>query len=135
MELQNYYRYIAVFAYYEDGISVTFPDLPGCVSHGENEEEAIKCAKEALALHMWGMEQDGDPIPDPSGLRSIEMKNGEMAMLVEVFMPPFREKQNSRFVKKTLSIPYWLNAEAENKGVNFSKVLQRALMDQLGVQS
>lgn len=133
MSLPNYYRYIAVFAYYENGISITFPDLPGCVSHGESEEEAMSCAKEVLALHMWGIEQDGDPAPEPSGLRNLELHENEVAVLIEVFMPPFREKQNSRFVKKTLSIPYWLNAEAESRGVNFSKVLQRALMDQLGV--
>lgn len=133
MSLPNYYRYIAVFAYYHSGISITFPDLPGCVSHGDSEEEAMSCAKEALALHMWGIEQDEDPVPEPSGLRGLDLHENEVAVLIEVFMPPFREKQNSRFVKKTLSIPYWLNAEAENRGVNFSKVLQRALMDQLGV--
>lgn len=133
MDYPNYYRYIAVFAYYDDGISVTFPDLPGCVSFGQDEEEAMKCAKEVLMLHMWGMEQDGDPVPAPSGLRDIELGSGEMPVMIEVFMPSFREKQGNRFVKKTLSIPYWLNLEAENRGVNFSKVLQHALMEQLGV--
>lgn len=133
MDYPNYYRYIAVFAYYDDGISVTFPNLPGCVSFGQDEEEAMKCAKEVLMLHMWGIEQDGDPVPAPSGLRDIELGSGEMPVMIEVFMPSFREKQGNRFVKKTLSIPYWLNLEAENRGVNFSKVLQRALMEQLGV--
>lgn len=133
MEFQNYYRYIAVFAYYDEGISITFPDLSGCVSFGKDEDEAIKCAKEVLMLHMWGMEQDGDIIPNPSSLRDLTLASGELPVMIDVFMPPFREKQNNRFIKKTLSIPYWLNAEAENKGVNFSKVLQRALMEQLGV--
>ena len=135
MEFPNYYRYIAIFAYYDEGISVTFPDLAGCVSFGNDEGEAMKCAKEVLMLHMWGMEQDGDAIPEPSSLRAVELNEGEMPVMIEVFMPPFREKQNNRFIKKTLSIPYWLNAEAEHKGVNFSKVLQRALMEQLGVNS
>ena len=133
MDYPNYYRYIAVFAYYDDGISVTFPDLSGCVSFGKDEEEAMKCAKEVLMLHMWGIEQDGDPVPSPSGLRDIALSSGEMPVMIEVFMPSFREKQSNRFVKKTLSIPYWLNLEAENRGVNFSKVLQRALMEQLDV--
>ena len=135
MNYPNYYRYIAVFAYYEEGISITFPDLPGCVSFGENEEDAMKHAKEALMLHIWGIEQDHDEIPAPSSLRAIEPKQDEMPTMIEVFMPPFRDKQNSKFVKKTLSIPNWLNAEAESKGVNFSKVLQNALMEYLGVQS
>lgn len=131
MNYPDYYRYIAVFAYYEDGISITFPDLPGCVSFGKDEAEAMKCANEALMLHLWGMEQDNEPIPEPSTLRSVEIAKDEIPTMIEVFMPPFREKQNSRFVKKTLSIPYWLNLEAEHKGINFSKLLQNAIKQEL----
>ena len=133
MNYPDFYRYIAVFAYYEEGISITFPDLPGCVSFGKDEEDGMKHAKEVLMLHLWGMEQDKDEIPEPSSLRSIEVQKDEVLTMVEVFMPPFREKQNSKFIKKTLSIPNWLNTEAENKGVNFSKVLQNALIEYLGV--
>ncbi len=131
MNNPEYYRYIAVFAYYEDGISITFPDLPGCVSFGKDEDEAMKCAKEVLMLHLWGMEQDDMNIPAPSSLHSIELSKDEIPTMIEVFMPPFREKQNSRFVKKTLSIPYWLNLEAEHRGINFSKLLQNAIKQEL----
>ncbi len=82
-------------------------------------------------LHLWGMEQDNEPIPEPSALRSVEISKDEIPTIIEVFMPPFREKQNSRFVKKTLSIPYWLNLEAEHKGINFSKLLQNAIKQEL----
>lgn len=131
MDYPEYYRFIAVFAYYEDGISITFPDLPGCVSFGKDEAEAMKCAKEVLMLHLWGMEQDNETIPQPSPLHSIELSKDEIPTMIEVFMPAFREKQNSRFVKKTLSIPYWLNLEAEHKGINFSKLLQNAIKQEL----
>ena len=131
MNNPEYYRYIAVFAYYEDGISITFPDLPGCVSFGKDEGEAMKCAKEVLMLHLWGMEQDDMNIPAPSSLHSIELSKDEIPTMIEVFMPPFREKQNSRFVKKTLSIPYWINLEAEHRGINFSKLLQNAIKQEL----
>ncbi len=131
MNNPEYYHYIAVFAYYEDGISITFPDLPGCVSFGKDEDEAMKCAKEVLMLHLWGMEQDDMNIPAPSSLHSIELSKDEIPTMIEVFMPPFREKQNSRFVKKTLSIPYWLNLEAEHRGINFSKLLQNAIKQEL----
>ena len=59
------YSYVAVFSYEEDGISIEFPDLPGCLPCAEkdNTEEALKNAKEALGLHIWGMEQDGEEIP------------------------------------------------------------------------
>lgn len=133
MSHPEYYRFIAVFAYYEDGISITFPDLPGCVSFGENEAEAMKFAKEVLMLHLWGMEQDGETIPQPSSLQSIKLSKDEIPTMIEVFMPPFREKQNTRFVKKTLSIPYWLNLEAEHKGINFSRLLQNAIKKELNL--
>ncbi len=134
MSLPDYYRYISIFAYYDGGISITFPDLPGCVSHADTDDEAVKNAKEVLMLHMRGMETDNDEITAPSPLKSIKCKKNEMAVLIEVFMPPFREKQNTKFIKKTLSVPYWLNAEAENKGINFSATLQNALKEQLNIQ-
>jgi len=137
MKYPKTYSYFAVFAYYKNddgtdaGISVTFPDLPGCVSHGDTEEQAIKNAKEVLALHMYGIEEDGDEIPKPSSLRSIKFERDEYAVLIEAYMPVFREKIRNSYVKKTLSIPYWMNAEAEAKGINFSGVLQEALRNYL----
>nr|WP_223156833.1 type II toxin-antitoxin system HicB family antitoxin [Thermosediminibacter oceani] len=63
---KDVYVYPAIFTYAEDGISIEFPDLPGCLPCAKTTEEAIKNAKEAMALHLWGMEKDGDPIPEPS---------------------------------------------------------------------
>ena len=129
----DYYKFIAVFNYYEDGISITFPDLDGCVSHADNDDEALAMAKEVLTLHLYGMEEDNLDIPAPSPLSKINAEENELAVLIDVFMPPFREKQRTKFVKKTLSIPSWLNAEAEHCGINFSAVLQEALKDRLNV--
>ncbi len=135
--LPNYYRYTAIFTYEEDGVHVVFPDLPGCVTFGKEEEEAVQMAREGLALHLYGMEQDGDEIPQPSSLRTLakeeNLQSNEVFMLVEAFMPAFREKQSKRFVKKTLSIPYWMNAEAERIGVNFSQTLQNALAEKIAL--
>ena len=135
MERPDFYRYHAIFTYEPDGVHVTFPDLPGCVTFGKDEGEAIGKAREALALHLYGMEQDKDEIPAPSGLKLLaeneSLEANETFFLVETFMPSFREKQNQRFVKKTLSIPYWLNVEAERQGINFSRTLQNAIKQQL----
>lgn len=133
MELPNFYRYIAIFNYYEGGISITFPDLPSCVSHGENDDDAIKSAKEVLMLHIYGMETDGENIPIPSNLKAIqpELFADDIPVVIEIFMPAFREKQHSRFIKKTLSIPKWLNTYAENAGINFSQTLQESLKAKL----
>ncbi|MBQ1335376.1 MAG: type II toxin-antitoxin system HicB family antitoxin, partial [Selenomonadaceae bacterium] len=104
---------------------------------GKDEDEAIRMAREAVSLHMYGMEQDAEDIPEPSSLKALardeELEDNEVFFLVEAFMPAFREKQNKRFVKKTLSIPYWLNAEAERQGINFSQTLQQAIKQHLNI--
>lgn len=129
--MKDTYIYPAIFDYAEDGISIEFPDLPGCLPCADNVEEAVKNAREALMLHLYGMEEDGDEIPDATPVNMIKCEKNQAIMLVDVFMPPFREKQKTRYVKKTLSIPAWLNAEAEHCGINFSAVLQEALKERL----
>lgn len=133
----DFYRYAAIFSYEEDGVHVVFPDLPGCITFGSDEDEAVRMAREALALHIYGMEQDGDEIPQPSSLRMLaeqeDLQENEVFMLVEAFMPTFRERESKRFVKKTLSIPYWMNAEAERVGLNFSQTLQNAIAQKLSL--
>ena len=129
------YIFPCVFIYKSTGISVYFPDLDGCVSHGENENNAFESAKEALSLHLYGMEQDNDDIPVPSELRDIQLQGNQKAALIEVFMSPFRAKQANKYVKKTLTIPEWLNIEAEHAGVNFSQVLQNGLREHLNISA
>ena len=132
-ELKDTYIFPAIFDYSEDGISIEFPDLPGCLPCADNVDEAVKNAKEALQLHLYGMEQDNEEIPQPSKINEIKTAENQSIILIEVFMPPFREKMHKRYVKKTLSIPSWLNAEAEHSGINFSAVLQKALINELHI--
>lgn len=129
------YIYPAVFDYADDGISIEFPDLPGCLPCADNTDDAVKNAKEALLLHLYGMEEDNEDIPEPSSVRSIKTKKGQLIILIDVFMPPFRERMHTKFVKKTLSIPSWLNAEAEHSGINFSALLQKALKNELHIEN
>lgn len=135
MERPDFYRYIALLDYEDDGVHVTFPDLPGCVTVGEDEADAIKAAREALALHLWGMEEDKEMPPKPSAIKTLaektKLQDNETFFLVDTFMPAIREKMAKRFVKKTLSIPAWLNAQAESYGINFSQTLQKALKQEL----
>lgn len=129
------YNYIAIFSYDDDGISIEFPDLPGCLSCADTTEEAIESAKEALSLHLYGMECDKDEIPVPSDVKDLKLDKNEVPIMINVFMTPFREKMNNKFVKKTLSIPNWLNTIAEHENINFSKVLQNALKDYLKIKN
>ena len=102
--MKDRYSYVAIFEYNEDGISIEFPDLPGCYPCADREdtEGALKNAKEALGLHIWGLEQDEEELPIPSEITSIVLQENQIPVLIEVFMPPIRERINSKFVKKTL---------------------------------
>ena len=127
------YIFPCVFIYEDNGISIYFPDLDGCVSFGENERQAFNNAKEALSLHLYGMENDNELIPEPSSVRDIILDENEKTVLIEVYMPAFRAKQANKYIKKTLTIPEWLNIIAEKNDVNFSQLLQSALKQHLNV--
>lgn len=132
--MQDNRIYPAVFYFEPEGITVTFPDLPGIVTCGKDMTEALYMAKEALELHLYGMEKDGDHIPSPSILTDVSLESNERTVLVEANMTTFRAQMANRAVKKTLTIPKWLNDMAESKHVNFSHILQSALKDYLGVR-
>ena len=125
----------AVFEPVDDSIGVYYPDLPGCVSEGSNESDAVRMGKEALSLHLYGMEEDGDDIPAPSSVRDIDIDPHEYVVMIEVWMPPFRDKMHDRSVKKTLTIPKWLDDVAREHRINYSHVLQDALKKYLGVDN
>lgn len=122
------FAYPAIFSQEEQGYSVSFPDLDGCFTEGDTLEEAFAMAKEAMGLWLDGEEQS----PTPTPVDTITLANRQIVMLVEVdaiYMAQFKNKS----VKKTLSIPEWLNIAAENKGINFSQTLQDALKEKLAV--
>lgn len=132
--MKDRYCYVAIFNYEEDGIAIEFPDLPGCFPCADKDdtEGALKNAKEALGLHIWGMEQDGEELPVASAITDISLEKNQIPVLIDVFMPPIRERINSKFVKKTLSLPAWLAAKADEEGINCSRLFQNALMEYLG---
>ncbi len=127
------YTFAAVFTREADsGYSVRFPQLDGCYTQGDSFDEAYRMAVDAMSLHLFGMEEDGEAIPE-AVLTVDGLAEGEMLVPVTAWMTPFREEMNSRAVKKTLTIPAWLNEAAEKRGVNYSQILQSALKDYLGV--
>ncbi|WP_132016539.1 type II toxin-antitoxin system HicB family antitoxin [Hydrogenispora ethanolica] len=127
--------YLAVFEPTETGYSVYFPDLPGCVSYGEDFEAARQQATEALELHVYGMEKDGDELPLPSKSPQVDPETaaGYLVSPITVFPDLVRNELDNRAVKTNLTIPAWLKELAEAQGVNYSKIFQTALMDYLGV--
>lgn len=132
---KDYYMYPAIFEYNKDGISILFPDLPGCISCAKDDEEALYMAKDALGLYMVCAEEDNEELKEPTKLKQIELNKNQKAVLVEVNMPLFREAVQNSSVKKTLTIPKWINDIAEKNHVNFSQVLQMALKECLGLNN
>lgn len=132
MERASTYTYAAVFTAESDGgYSVRFPQLDGCYTQGDSFEEARREAIDAMSLHLYGMEQDGEAIPEAE--LNVETEEGEMIVPITAWMTPFRDQMENRAVKKTLTIPAWLNEAAERRNVNYSQILQSALKDYLGV--
>lgn len=129
------YIYPAIFEPCEEsGYTVTFPDLPGCITEGDNLKEAMYMAKDALELYIYNLEDDNEEISVPSKPEDIKVSNGSFVVPIEAYMPLIRQEMSNKAVKKTLTIPYWLNKIAEEKKVNFSQILQTALKEQLNIK-
>lgn len=122
--------YPAVFHKEDEGFWVSFPDFPECLTEGDDMESAYEMAVEALGLAITSRESEKEAIPEPSDPSTIDTEGGTI-LVVNFDMMDYLKKHNSRAVKKTLSIPEWLNEAATSMGVNFSQVLQEALMQKV----
>lgn len=129
------YTFAAVFEPDDtQGYTVTFPDLPGCITEGDDFEEAARNAKEVLELHLYGMEEEGMPIPKPtSNFNDWENKPIGQIVIITAWMDVIRDEMQNKAVNKTVTMPKWLADEAKSAGINFSQVLQTALKKQLGI--
>ena len=123
--------YPAVFHKAEEGgFWVSFPDIPECLTQGDDMTEAYEMAVEALELWMEDFEENKEELPKASDPEKIQVEDGFL-VVVEFDMAEYRRRHNSRAVKKTLTIPEWLNEAAGRAGLNFSQVLQEALIQKL----
>lgn len=116
--------YPAIFHREEESYWVEFPDLKGCYSSGSGIPETMEMAQEALTGYLLSLLEHGDAIAIPSDISSFCPSDG-FVTLVSCDINQYRE---TRAVKKTLTIPSWLNDRAVSMGLNFSRVLQEALI-------
>lgn len=115
------------------GYVVTFPDLPDVITEGDNITEAYDMAKEALGAYIEMCIDGGENLPRPTAPDKIKPSAGGFVSLVDVDILQFKIKHSNKAVKKTLTIPEWLNKIAEAKQINFSAALQKALRQELGI--
>lgn len=113
------------------GYCVEVPDLPGCVTQGGNIEMAIEMAEDAASGWILTSIEDGEEIPKPSNFGSVACEEGSFVNYLALDMEEYAKKCSVKSVKKTLTLPQWLNTAAEKEGINFSQVLQNALKEQL----
>jgi len=125
--------YPAVFHEEEVGYSVFFPDLQGCNTEGNTLEEAYEMAFDALGLYLEDTLES--EYPAKTNPKEIALEEIEFVAIIEFDMLSYKKKHDKRAVKKTLTIPSWLNDLAEENHINFSGLLQTALKDHLGVNS
>lgn len=132
----NKYKYPAVFMPDEEegGYTVVFPDLPGCITEGDTASEAFDYAKEALGGWMASYVNKNKSFPKVTPIEDIVLSPGEKIMLVEVDSVYLKEILN-KTIKKTLTIPQWLNMAAEQRGVNMSAFLAKSLEKELDIKA
>lgn len=133
--MNDIYTFPAIFSYEPDGIAIEFPDLPGCLSCADNNDEAVFMATDALSLRLYSDECDGSPIPEPSNVLELKkhLAENEVVTLIRLSMPAVRAKFNERSISKTVTLPAWLLHDGREADINFSQTLQDALMEKLGI--
>lgn len=112
----------------EGGFWISFPDIPECLTQGDDMTQAYEMAVDALGLALSDREKDHQPLPASSDPTTITLEQDSFLAVIEFDMLTYKKRTNSRAVKKTLSIPEWLNEAATAAGLNFSQVLQEALI-------
>lgn len=109
---------------------IDFIDLKNCITEGETIQEAYYMAQDAMGLFLDELVKFPEPTLDFS---NIELKENQFITFVSIDMDYYRKKYNNKSVKKTLSIPSWLNTIAEKENINFSQLLQESIKNKLKI--
>ena len=131
--------YPVIFTQTEDAVLIEVPDLR-ILTEGKDMADAIYMARDAIELMCVTMEDDNEEIPTPSDIKDIDVKKGTFAeegnsiiSIVDIDSSEYRRNVDNKSVRRNVTLPSWLNYEAEQSHINVSKVLQDALMNVLGV--
>jgi antitoxin HicB len=115
------------------GFWVSFPDIPECLAQGDDMAQAYEMAVDALGLALTSRETEKQPLPTSSDPTALIPEPDSFLAVIEFDMLAYKKRTGSRAVKKTLSIPEWLNEAAMAVDLNFSQVLQEALISKLQI--
>ncbi|GHT01757.1 HicB family protein [Synergistales bacterium] len=134
MKRPDIYSYPAIFFTDGDGWEVRFPDIDNCFTSAPTLEEAILEARYVLEDVMYFREKENDVIPTPTKLKDIEASGDDIVQIVVASMPETRREHSQKAVKKTLTIPAWMEDELKKRiDVNVSLLLQNAIQRELNL--
>lgn len=122
--------YPAIFTFEDNQYWVEFVDLKGCYSDGDTLAEAMENSKEAMGLFLEDLKEYPECTTD---IKNIKLEKNQIVSFVNVNLSEHKKKYENKSVKKTLSIPAWLNTVAEKENINFSQILQKALIETLNI--
>ena len=127
--------YPAVFEFDEEGaINITFPDLPSAISCADNTQDAYRYATEVAELVLEDYIEDlFEGVPKPSEIKNINLEENQCIALIKIDTEKVVKESSSKSVKKTVTIPSWLNEAGMKKKLNFSKILQDGIKKELGI--
>lgn len=131
--MNSIFYYPAVFQKEEVGYSVWVPDIQGCVSQGDTFDEAMEYIKDAIGICLDLIVQNGNVPPKATEPNGIELEPDQFVAVVSFDFDEYQKKHGEKSVKKTLTVPAWLNTLSERKNINFSQVLQNALIHELQI--
>lgn len=129
------YVFPAIFQKQENGYFITFPDFEACFTQGNNLEDGLDMASDVLCMTLYNMEEENTAIPTPTDPTAIHTETGSFVTLVGCDTMEYRKFHSNKSVKKTLTVPQWLDEMATKENVNFSQTLQQALMEKLHMQN
>lgn len=131
--------YPVIFTQTSDAVLVEVPDLE-ILTQGTDIENAFDMARDAISITIVSMEDNNEVIPAPTKMPDIDITQATFAnegesfsSIVDVDIAEYRKRIDTRPVRRNVSLPCWLNHEADLAGINVSRVLQEALMNMLGL--
>ena len=125
-------NYAAIFEPGDKKVYVSFPDLPGCVTSGKDVSDAYDMAVDAANLWLTSaVEDQNEPAPAQTPIEDVKYPDNAWAMLIQVDTEEYMKKAETKAVRRTVSIPSWMDQIAQKRGISLSKVLQDALKEQI----
>ena len=127
------YVYPALFVVEDDGIIVTFPDLDDTFTDGATMQEAFENAEDVLNLMLWNREEEKEVIPPPSSPEQVSMPQGATLAMIKADTLAYRKLHDTKTIRRSITIPSWLDTLARERNINFSQLMQNAIRRECGI--